>query len=113
MNPKHFKFFQRIKVIRSEPGFVKLKDAYNRNKILMCDWSEYPVDQYVHNIRTFQGNILEFYNMVANMNVYPTVYEIHKQHRGYFDASIVFDNRNRYNLFIKRKFYLTIKYSLL
>lgn len=113
MSLSQFKFFQRINVARVEPGLVKLKDAHNRNKYLLCDWSEYPYECYDGYIKTFQGNILEFYNMIKDREVYPTIYEIHKQYRGYFDASLVYGNRNRHNLFIARKFYLTIKYSLM
>jgi hypothetical protein len=98
-----------------EAGLVKLKDAHNRNKYLMCDWSEYPDNPYEGFIKTFQGNILEFYNMIKDREVYPTVYEIYKQYRGYsdFNSSITYNNHIRPNLFISRKFYLTIKYSLM
>lgn len=113
MNLKPFKFFQRIIIARAEDGHIKLKDAYNRNKYLMCEWSEYPDNPYEGFIKTFQGNILEFYNMIESRNVYPTVYEIYKQYRGYHDYSLVYGNRNMHNSFISRKFYLTIKYSLM
>ncbi len=108
-----FKYFQKI--ARVAPGLVKLKDAYNRDRYLLCDWSEYPNNSYEGFIKTFQGNILEFYNMIKDREVYPTVYEIHKQYRGYsdFDASITYNNHIRQNLFISRKFFLTIKYSLM
>jgi hypothetical protein len=113
---KEFKFFQKIKIPRTENGVIKLKDPFNRNKNLILNWSEFPYDGDDSDIQTFQGNILDFYNFVKNieltrlMNI--KVYEIFKQHRGYFDTSLVFGNRNRYNAFISRKFYLTIKYSL-
>jgi hypothetical protein len=110
---KPFKFLQKNRIPRVSPGYLKLKDVHNRNKYLLCSWSEYPDNPYEGFIKTFQGNILEFYNMIKDREVYPTVYEVHKQHRGYFDASIVYDNHFRQNLFIGRKFYLTIKYSLM
>ena len=47
---KIFKFLQRsvVKQPRIEPGLVKLKDAHNRNKYLLCDWSEYPYRSEEH-----------------------------------------------------------------
>ena len=110
---KDFKFFQRANFERTEPGSVKLKDPFNRDKYLFCNWSEYPENTYEGFIMTFQGNILEFYNWIQERSVYPTIYEIHKQYRGYHHHSLVYGNRNRHNQFISRKFYLTIKYSLL
>jgi hypothetical protein len=109
---KQFKFFQRGKIARIEPGYIKLKDAYNRDKYLILNWSEYPCDGEGTYISTFQGNILMFYHFVRGLESNIKVYEIHKQYRGYFDASLTINNRNRGSLFIARKFYLTIKYSL-
>jgi hypothetical protein len=111
---KPFKFLQLIKIPRTEGGIVKLKDIHNRDKYLLCQWSEYPLDGYeiYNNIRTFRGNILEFYNMIEAMSVSPTIYEIYKQRRGWFSTSIVFSNRHRDNVFISRKFDLSITYSL-
>ena len=113
---KDFKFFQKIKTPRTELGVIKLKDPFNRNKNLILNWSQFPYDGDDSGIDTFRGNILDFYNFVQNIQLTGQlnikVYEIFKQHRGYFDTSLVFSNRNRYNQFIPRKFYLTIKYSL-
>jgi hypothetical protein len=107
-----FKFFQKAKVARCQPGYVKLKDIYNRDKYLVLNWSEYP--SYVNDvdIQTFQGNILDFANFVWEQPSNIMVYEIYKQYRGYHDYSLTYGNLNRHNQFISRKFYLTIKYSL-
>jgi hypothetical protein len=113
MSLKPFKFFQKAKVARCQPGYVKLKDVFNRNKYLILNWSEYPSDVNDVDIQTYQGNILNFYNFVRGHQSNIKVYEIHKQHRGYHHHSLVYGNRNRNNEFIARKFYLTIKYSLL
>lgn len=109
---KEFKLLRGYKCVRRQPGLVKLKDATNRTKNLLCIWSEYPCDGDDSQIITYQGNILQFYNMIKEMQVSPTIYEIHKQYRGYQSPSLVYGNRNRYNEFIMRKFYLTIKYSI-
>ena len=108
-----FKFFGKNGVARIEQGFVKLKDARNRNAFLLCDWSEFPYDGNDSQIRTYQVNILDFYNFIERESYYPTIYEIYKQYRGYHNASLVFGNRNQHNLFIARKFYLTIKYTVM
>jgi hypothetical protein len=108
-----FKFFRGLRTARIQPGNVKLKDIFNRTKYLLCDWSEYPYDGDDSQIRTYQGNILEFYNYIKREEVYPTIYEIQKQYRGYQSASLVYGNRNSYNEFISRKFYLTIRYTLM
>ncbi len=107
-----FKFFQRGNVARCQPGYVKLKDVHNRDKYLILNWSEYPSDENSVDMETFQGNILDFYNFVRDQQTNIKVYEIRKQHRGYFDTTLVYGNRHRNNLFIARKFYLTIIYSL-
>lgn len=108
---KDFKFFQRPKEARCQPGYVKLKDIHNRDKYLILNWSEYPSDENSVDIKTFQGNILDFYNFVRSLQSNIKVYEIHKQYRGYHEHSLVYGNRNRHNEFIARKFYLTIKYN--
>jgi hypothetical protein len=108
---KDFKFFQKVKVARCQPGYVKFKDVHNRDKYLILNWSEYPSDMNDVDIKTFQGNILDFYNFVRSLQSNIKVYEIHKQYRGYHEHSLVYGNRNRHNEFIARKFYLTIKYN--
>ena len=107
-----FKFFRNIKTPRKSPGLIKLKDVFNRNKFIVLLWSEYPYDGDDSNILTFQGNVLDFYNYYKTQGVSPTVYEIYKQYRGQMDTTIVYSNRHRFNPFIARKYYLTIKYTL-
>lgn len=110
---KEFKLLRGYKCVRRQPGLVKLKDVTNRTKNLLCIWSEYPIDGDDSQIRTYQGNILQFYNMIKQMGISPTIYEIQKQYRGQQSSSLVYGNRNRHNEFISRKFYLTIKYTVL
>ena len=79
---------------------------------MLITWSEFPYDGDDSHIRTFQGNILQFYNFVRHLPHGVTIYEIFKRCGGYFDDSIVFGTENRYNQFIARKFQLTIHYTI-
>lgn len=109
---KTFKFLQIPKEPRVQPSLLKLKDIHNRNKTMIVLWLEYPYDGDDSNIKTFEGNILQFYHYIRALQITPTVYEIYKECRGYFNTSIVYGNQNRHNQFILRKFKLLIRYTV-
>jgi hypothetical protein len=106
---KEFKFLQKIREPRKSVGVVKLKEEFNRNKHLIFLWSEYPYDGDDSNLITFEGNILQFYNLTRGNS--PTIYEIYIKEPGYFDSCIVFNLRHVLSKFIRRKAKLTIIYS--
>lgn len=108
---KEFKFFAKVVPPRMSAGLIKLKDIFNRNKIFLFIWSEYPQDD-VSEIEEFRGDILTFYTYVQRLNVRNiTIYEIYKRQRGYVSSSLTYGNHFNYNPFISRKATLTIKYK--
>jgi hypothetical protein len=110
---KDFKFLRVIKKPRQSVSYMKLKNQFNRNKIITFLWSEYPEYPYDSNLLEFNGNILEFYNLLGGgLYSSPTIYEIYKKESGYFDMSIVFNVRDGFQKFIRRKAKLKIIYSL-
>jgi hypothetical protein len=106
---RDFKFLRIIKKPRTSVGMVKLKEEFNRNKHLIFIWSEYPYDGDDSNLISFEGNILQFYNLTRGSS--PTIYEMFKEESGYFDRIMVFGNRDRFPEFIRRKAKLKIIYT--
>ena len=112
---KEFKFLGIIKEPRISVDSVKLKDKFNRNKDMLFMWSEFPYDGDDSRLLEFNGNILEFYNLLkcgTLMRTIPIIYEIFKKESGYFDRSMVYSNRSRFPEFIRRKAKLKIIYIL-
>lgn len=115
---KDFKFFQKIREPQSFLSFIKLKDRFNRDKYLQVKWEERTAEHDNSNVLTFQGNILEFYNMMGPFRVHrtaftPTIYEIYKKQQGYFDRSLIYrDPILRNSFFISRSAKLTILYKI-
>ena len=110
---KDFKFLKIIKKPRQSVSYIKLKNQFNRNKIITFLWSEYPYDGDDSNLLEFNGNILDFYNMLGGpLYSSLTIYEMAIKETGYFDSCIVFNIRHVLSKFIRRKAKLTIIYSL-
>ena len=115
---KSFKFFQKIKNPESFLSFIKLKNMMNRDKYLQVRWQERTPDDDGSDCLRFEGNILDFYNIMGPFNIRgtainPTIYEIYKKQQGYFDRSLTYhDNILRNSFFISRRAKLTILYKI-
>jgi hypothetical protein len=108
-----FKFLQKKKIVRKSVSYLKLKNEFNRNKIITFLWSEYPEYPHDSNLLEFNGNILDFYNMLGGpLYSSLTIYEMAIKETGYFDSCIVFNIRHVLSKFIRRKAKLKIIYSL-
>ncbi len=116
---KEFKFLRIKKPERLQPGYIKFKDQFNRNKIMLINWCEYGHNvEFDDNRKTFSGNILQFYEHINFMKrcmdepITPKIYEIYIRETGYFESTRVIGNQDRFDKFIRRKAKLVIVYSL-
>lgn len=118
---KQFKFLHTPKPLLTNTVLYKLKDEYNRDKCFYINWSQYPRTQYDDEIteyREFNGNILEFFNLLKdyyldyNSIITPTVYEILFKRPGYLSHTKVYSNHHQLRQFISRGWKLKIIYTL-
>lgn len=114
---KTFKFlsYKKKLIVYTHCEIYSLKDIHNRNRHFHIEWSEYDGDNENH--KEFEGNILEFYNMMRPFNITgaaitPKVYEIYFTRPGYFSHSKVYGNHHQLNKFISRAWRLRIIYSI-
>jgi hypothetical protein len=117
---KDFKFLHIKKSVLTNTVFYKLKDRLNRDRSFLIKWCQFP-NTYYDDINTryleFNGNILEFYNLMEPFNVIgaaiiPTVYEIYFERRGYHSHSISYGNHHQLREFISRGWKLKIIYTI-
>ena len=110
------KLFQKIK-IHYRPDYIQLKNRNGRDVHMLLCWSEYPRNEFGDNISEFNGNILNFYTHIRNLqmiqtNRIPVIYEIMKEEKNKMPLCILYSNHNSiHNKFISRQAKLHIRYK--
>lgn len=115
-----FKFFQKKQ--GHKISFLKLKNAHNRNINMLCGFEEFPdvieEQDEIISMKQYRGNILTFFNHISEQRspngrpVYPIIYNMILNYRGYSEREFNYSNYKTQNDFISRKYYLIINYRI-
>lgn len=115
---RDFKFFSKETRLFTTDSWVRLRDIHNRQKNQFITWSEYPPVFLNRGYLVFEGNILEFYNLMLsqrnenNNRITPKIYEIEMWRSGYVTRRYGFSNHSRMHNFVSRAWKLKIHYNL-